>query len=213
MKTKNEVYVVVDTPKKAKKVKEVLDMFGEELDKTDESAIKMGYYCGSVNLYTEINKLYFTGNNWSLTELCENKTEVSIKKLKKILAKEHFEVGKWYVIKWGKLKALIFNIDNIIGYGLPWSGEWTDVANNSPSWLTDTEYRIKPDDKPQVGDVCKFWNGSTEDSDGFIISIIQTIHHGDDIRSPYKAKCGGMWFRCVKKLTQQEVIDLLFNNK
>lgn len=87
--TKKDVYVVVDTPKKAKKLKKVLDMFGEKLNRVDVDAIKMSHYNGSAKLYTEYNKSYFNGVNWTLMDICEDKTKVSIKQLRNILAKEH----------------------------------------------------------------------------------------------------------------------------
>lgn len=99
MKKKNEVYVCVDTPKKAKKLKKVLDMFGEEFSTTDGNAIKTGAYEGSGKLYTEFNKAYFTGYNWTLMPTCNGRFAVSIKELRNILAKEHLKEGDVVVVK------------------------------------------------------------------------------------------------------------------
>lgn len=70
--------------------------------------------------------------------------------------------------------------------------------------------KIEEYGKPKVGDVCKFWDGSTEESDGYVVSKLTNIHLGEDIRSPYKANINGTWFKNAKKLTEQEVIELLF---
>lgn len=80
---KTDVYVVVDTPKKAKKLKKVLDIFGE--NHTGE-AIGDDYYNG-VKLFDD---------TWCAikTEIeVDNEAEVSIKELRNILAKEHLKAG------------------------------------------------------------------------------------------------------------------------
>lgn len=103
---KTDVYVVVDTPKKAKKLKKVLDMFGEEFSSTDGNAIKTGSYNGSAKLYTKFNKAYFAGCNWTLMPTCNERLEVSIKELRNILAKEHLKEGDVVLTKDGNDKII-----------------------------------------------------------------------------------------------------------
>lgn len=83
MNNKNEVYVKVDTPKKAKKLKKTLDMFGEP---HTGSAIGNIHYNGA--------KIF--DDTWCaiiIEKELENETEVSIKELKNILAVEHLKEG------------------------------------------------------------------------------------------------------------------------
>lgn len=130
MMTKNDVYVVVDTPKKAKKLKKLLDMFGEKLNRVDVDAIKISHYNGSAKLYTEYNKSYFNGINWTLMDICEDKTEVSIKQLRNILAKEHLKVGDYVVLKNGLMGKII----SLFGYSemLVW-----DSKNDKVTFLIE----------------------------------------------------------------------------
>lgn len=74
------------------------------------------------------------------------------------------------------------------------NGKWAEVIEN--------------DDKPNVGDVCKFW----DDDDEFIIDTLLSIEEIDKYNLLYKSSNCKWCFRNAKKLTQQEVIDLLFNN-
>ena len=62
--------------------------------------------------------------------------------------------------------------------------------------------RLENESKPKVGDVCKFWDF---DEGVFIISELVQISEDS---SPYLS-CGDS-YRNAKKLTEQEVIDLLF---
>lgn len=62
---------------------------------------------------------------------------------------------------------------------------------------------VERNDKPQIGDVCKFWD---EDEDDFIIGFLERIDF--NYLFPYKTRvCCYMY---AKKVTEQEVIDLLF---
>lgn len=64
--------------------------------------------------------------------------------------------------------------------------------------------RLENESKPKVGDVCKFWNYFESD---FVIGTLTGIADGD---FPYLVGESG-WFKHAKKLTEKEVIDLLFN--
>lgn len=88
MKTKNEVYVVVETQKKAKKLQKVLDMFGEKTYK---------------GLPLELNLAIHFWNNDSWATCVENhypkgKQKVSIKELRNILAVEHLKEGDVVIV-------------------------------------------------------------------------------------------------------------------
>lgn len=83
-----------------------------------------------------------------------------------------------------------------------YNGKWIDCdEENPPLWFKNVEYRIKPDDKPKVGDVCKFW----DKEDRFIIGIYK---EWDGSYHRHTANYGG--FNNAKKLSQQEVNELLF---
>lgn len=113
-----------------------------------------------------------------------------------------FENGLWSEVieqdKFAELKEAYKN-GAVIEVKSKLDGEWyiTD-----PLWLDDHEYRIKPEEKPNVGDVCKFW----DKDDSFIIGIYKE-HDGRYHR--HTAEFGA--FDNAKKITQQEAIDLLFN--
>lgn len=83
------------------------------------------------------------------------------------------------------------------------NGEWVDINHQYPTWQK-SEYRIKPEEKPKVGDVVKAW-----DSENGYHSI-GVIKHIEDWG--YFLNDGIYWDN-AKTLTQQETIDLLFNNK
>lgn len=85
---KTDVYVVVDTPKKAKKLKRVLDMFGEGVY-DNRVWNNDGYTYYSFDYYIE----YWVGDSLRDSEDLKNKTRVSIKELRNILAKEHLKAG------------------------------------------------------------------------------------------------------------------------
>lgn len=63
--------------------------------------------------------------------------------------------------------------------------------------------RLENESKPKINDVCKFWYDVESD---FFIGILTGT---DDSNFPYQLGAGG-WFKHAKKVTEQEVIDLLF---
>lgn len=84
-------------------------------------------------------------------------------------------------------------------------GKWHET--NNPSWLDNHEYRIKPEDKPKVGDVCKLWN---YDERHFEISKLVRIYKESQ---PYKyASSASSWIN-AKPITKEEAIKLLFNDE
>lgn len=85
---KNEVFVKIDTPKKAEKVFKVLTMFNEDIytslaKRLENNEVDEIYKC--INFNDE-----WIGNRGLFKE---DKTEVSIKELKQILAVEHLKEG------------------------------------------------------------------------------------------------------------------------
>lgn len=82
---------------------------------------------------------------------------------------------------------------------------WIDVACNKPSWVEGTEYRIKPlEEKPKVGDVCKFWN---YDERNFEVATLVRVYSE---KETYRyASAASSWIN-AKSITQQQAITLLF---
>ncbi len=94
---KTDVYVVVDTPKKARKLKNVLGMFREDVHR-DCVCHDDGY-----PYYTSYDDIdCWAGNSSKDGEDLKNKTEVSIKELRNILAKEHLKAGDVVALGYGK---------------------------------------------------------------------------------------------------------------
>lgn len=89
VKTKQDVFVRVDTEKKARKLKKLLDMMGEKVCPLVFEDI----------FYDKYVSMGFTfKDEWhSKTEKWEGKTEVTIKELKAILAKEKLKVGDYFI--------------------------------------------------------------------------------------------------------------------
>lgn len=85
---------------------------------------------------------------------------------------------------------------------------WEDVPN--PIWNPKIEYRIKPEEKPKVGDLVKAWN---EDS-GCVIGIVKKIEYCSKDTFGYTLN-GSVTelFMNAKTLAQQEAIDLLFGKE
>ena len=105
--TKGDVYVVVDTPKKAKKLKKLLDMF-------DEPIFNPPNHKYSGHNGTDDGWGYgFSGGQWqgfntkSIAHNGKKFKKVSIKKLRNILAKEHLISGEYIVATIGKIKYLV----------------------------------------------------------------------------------------------------------
>lgn len=93
MKKKNEVYVRVDTPKKAKKLAKVLYMFGEEVYRPTKKRLSNGIVSYE---YPLVNYNF----EWTANDgyAAERKTEVTIKELRKILAVENLKKGDVVVV-------------------------------------------------------------------------------------------------------------------
>ena len=118
--------------------------------------------------------------------------EVAIDNLKQSLLEED---------KFAELKEAHKN-GAIIQTRIARTNTWVD--NPRPTWSEVCEYRIKPEEKPKAGDVCKFWDTCENDS---FIAKLHSISEGE---FPYTVYPGYSDFMNAKPLTQQEVIDLLF---
>lgn len=108
---KSNVYVVVDTKKKARRVKYVLEMFGED-------------YCDNT-FNKEFGVLFYDNDSlkWRIGFMPDNPVKVSVKQLRNMLAVESnsassFSIGKWYKGTWdddvfgsGHILALFNGID------------------------------------------------------------------------------------------------------
>lgn len=114
--------------------------------------------------------------------------------------------GKWAEVidEFADLKEAHKN-GEIIQYKIK-GGEWTDTVNNTPGWYTENEYRIKPQEKPQVGDVCKFWD---EHSPGFVVSTLEEIA----FNGKRFITSDGVGYSEAKRLTKVEVLKLLFGKE
>lgn len=119
-----------------------------------------------------------------------------------------FKDGKWATIikqdKFAELKEAHRN-GAVIQSKVVFVDEpsiWEDVHN--PTWNPKIDYRIKPEEKPKVGDVVK----ALDSENGYhSIGVIKHIEDWGYFLND------GMYWDNAKTLTQQEAIDLLFNNK
>lgn len=64
--------------------------------------------------------------------------------------------------------------------------------------------RLENENNPKINDVCKFWNDVESD---FVIGILTDVDEDD---FPYRVGGRLNWFTHAKKVTEQEVVDLLF---
>lgn len=100
--TKKDVYVVVDTPKKAKKLKKLLDMFGERTYSNSSIQDCLDNNKNVIGFEKEDNAFMS-----SYVDQFDNfRKKVSIKELRNILAKEHLKVGDVFVGKNGMYKFI-----------------------------------------------------------------------------------------------------------
>lgn len=74
-------------------------------------------------------------------------------------------------------------------------------------WDTTAEYRVKPEEKPEVGDVVKAWDNDESD---FLIGYLNRIDSGTNLY-PFVVSNNG--FKNAKPLTKQEAIELLLGKE
>ncbi|WP_099368110.1 hypothetical protein [Sphingobacterium sp. 1.A.4] len=128
-----------------------------------------------------------------------------------------FQYGQWATIieqdKFAELKEAHRNGAVIESMPKKWIGDWTIATN--PIWDGDNyEYRIKPEEKPKVGDVVKAWN---DDEGQYFIGIVHEItSHGEfQVKFRKGTHFSGYYFfaKNAKTLNKQEAIDLLFGKE
>lgn len=112
------------------------------------------------------------------------------------------EDNKFAELKKAYSEGKVIQFRNIV-----YSKDWIDIKN--PSWKVNPNisYRIKPQEKPKVGDVCKFWD---VDENRFVISILQGF---SPQRSTFPYKSCEDVFINAKPVTKQEVVELLFGKE
>lgn len=224
---KTDVYVVVDTPKKAKKLKRLLDMFGEK----HLSGVFGKYHYDGVS---------FCSNTWYAIEIeieADNKTEVSIKELRNILAKEYLkegdteekallepkselEVGKWYK---SVADRLVFRTSDYGNYGFCRDMVWkTDLLCYEPNnWIEATPQEVEQAlveearSRYKVGDVIKCLDGVESEVKGnsFVFSNNclflngERVNGGDWFNTSEKVFENGQWADIIKQPQRSEDAD------
>ena len=127
MLKKEEVFVRVSSEKKARKLSELLDMFNEPTGSQTFELVKNG---GDV-YYNDFGSVWVA----KIDRTIDDKTKVSIKELRNILAKEKLSQAKENT--WYKLDDNVyqFNEKNGVGYGLV-KDEWVDGM----AWLQNENH-------------------------------------------------------------------------
>lgn len=191
--------------------KEITEATPKEVEKAMIEEAKKRYNAGDVikcldGVESEVNGTDFVFNNNSLFS---NGERINWGDWFNTSAKV-FENGQWATIieqdKFSELKEAHRNGAVIECKQV--TGEWFIIEN--PQWNDYAEYRIKPEEKPKVGDVCKFWD---EDENIFIIGELNKIHYSlldNEFSYPYFTG-NDYEYKHAKTITKQEVIDLLFN--
>lgn len=121
-----------------------------------------------------------------------------------------FSNGKWATIieqdKFAELKEAHRN-GAVIELWSSFLDKWFVVKEDKDLWLPTYEYRIKPEEKPKVGDVCKFWDLIEKD---YTIGNFKGLINIDGKDFYRRTNCHS-YYQNAKPLTQQEAINLLFN--
>lgn len=181
---KEDVMVLVDTPKKARKLYKVLNMFNQPIFRDTEERLKRG------GVDTDFTKVRFNGE-WTGTVTIKL-TEVSIKHLKQILAKECLKQGDYivcsmlghdYILEFKYIDDSVFPFVGSRYLRLTVSNE---VMNYEGCFRYFKRYATKEEiallnsaKEPQIGDICKFWNANKK---LFTIGKLENI-------------CGGLYFK------------------
>ncbi|TYP89457.1 hypothetical protein BC792_12758 [Sphingobacterium allocomposti] len=120
-----------------------------------------------------------------------------------------FEDGKWAEIvnqpvdKFAELKEA-HKKGEVIQVRYSSGDYWHDC--DYPRWDSCLEYRIKPEEKPKVGDVCKFWD---DGENKYVVSVLTKTKEGDNY--PYHTNFDS--FKYATTITKEEAINLLFGNQ
>ena len=163
---KTDVYVVVDTPKKAKKLKKVLDMFGEK-HFADVHLLDFEDCVGRAIHFWE--NRYFARSGIKRIE--NDKSKVSIKELRNILAKDYLKEGDVVVAgingsdyKWLVKFESFRNYGDFLGYYTDLKSSYeltyhTGLFDNFIRYATEEEKAfLEPKKELEVGKWYKSWN-------------------------------------------------------
>ena len=126
-----------------------------------------------------------------------------------------FVGGEWAgVIEEDKLYDLKEAHKNGAEIEIKWNdGTWRPVVD--PSWDERNEYRVRPEEKPKVGDVVKAWFDNNE---RYVIGRIVSINLG--FKYKYGVNIPGLvgvgdtlYYKNARTITKEEVIELLFKHQ
>ena len=100
----------------------------------------------------------------------------------------------------------------VIEYFCIFRKKW-EIAT-TPCWDTDTEYRIKPEEEPNVGDIVKVWDA--KEGKFFIGTLYKKGIY--DVPYPFMVKLYNSrddynFYGNAEKITKQEAIELLFGKQ
>lgn len=131
-----------------------------------------------------------------------------------------FHEGKWAEViekpvdKFAELKEAHKNGAVIQFRNKHTNNKWVDCGGNKPSWVSTTEYRIKPEEEPKVGDIVKAWDA--KEGKLFIGTLYKKVAYG--VPYPFMVKLYNSmdeysFYGNAEKITKQEAIDLLFGKE
>lgn len=148
---KENVFVVIDTRKKAEKASKVLAMFNQKL--ASELLFK---YCLQNNGWLHISKLSNTNKwVWSVPEshLTKNDKEVSVSELKQILAMEHIKSGDVVVCRKEKDNFNIFEVSYTDSYYIYYKRRFSSkdgLGEYSGAWFFENFHRYATEEEKQL---------------------------------------------------------------
>src|SRR5699024_4289839 len=116
--------------------------------------------------------------------------------IQKYTSIKYTEMTRW-VLSYNKPTA---NISTL--FEKPYEEQLQEAKKQLEHYKREVE-RLENESKPKVGDVAKAWNCNEK---YFVVGVITFI---DNTGFPYLVG-DSVWFKNAKKLTEQEVINLLF---
>lgn len=161
--TKGDVYVVIDTPKKAKKLKKLLDMFGERTYSNYSIQDCLDNNKNVIGFEKEDNAFMS-----SYVDQFDNfREKVSIKELRNILAKEHLREGDYVVCE----DNFICRIDKIENCGIYFSNPFVGVYDISyfKRYATPEEIALL-ETKPKELEIGKWYKKVNKKGEVFIFN-------------------------------------------
>lgn len=180
-------------PEIREELKNLLEMYGQKISNSTLRRLS------SSEFVNQITCIWFDEDTWvSSDEMIDPELLVDLDYLKSILEKENTRFSE----KFAELKEAHKNgaVIQFTSGGLVWE----DCENNNPKWYDNIEYRVKPEEKPQIGDVVKAWHIKEDD---FAIGFLQEIDP-NSLTSKYKVN--HTWLSNAKVVTPQQVQELLF---